>query len=171
MRLHLAQIHYSAAYYDSPVDYLEEPTDGQLLSPRLGEMRAFAEVSGLLLELKGLTTSHLSAKLTGIARWSADRNANILVFPEYAVPVQALPKLREIAANDGLTIVAGSHRVSAGDESRSLYESLGLTATVEIGTAISPILLPNGTVCITTKTTPSKWESGLKLPIRAQLAT
>jgi len=169
MRLHLAQIFFPPAYFDAPLDYLAEPTDGKLLVPELGHLRALSEVSGLLVELKGSTTSHLTAKVGAIALWSAGRHADVLVFPEYSVPLQALHKLREVAMQHTLTIIGGSHRVAAGDESRSIYEHLGIASMVTVGTAICPILFPDGSVKIVAKATRSKWEPSLQLGAPTQL--
>src|ERR1017187_5915514 len=76
MRLHLAQVFYNPAYFDAPLDYLAEPTDGKFLLPEMGHLRDWGEVNGLLVELKGSTTSHLVNKLHAIALWSAGRKAD-----------------------------------------------------------------------------------------------
>jgi tetratricopeptide (TPR) repeat protein/predicted amidohydrolase len=170
MRLHLAQVFYSPAYFDAPLDYLAEPTDGKLLLPEIGRLRDWAEVNGLLVELKGSTTAHLINKLHAIALWSAGRKADVLVFPEYSVPVQALQRLQDVAKQHKLTIIAGSHRVPAGDESRSIYQDLGIPSLACVGTAICPILLPSGAVTVVAKSSRSKWEPSLQVGVPAQVA-
>lgn len=163
MRLHVAQIHYNPAYYDAPIDYLEEPTAGSTVIPALGRLRQLNEVNGLLIELKGSTVSHLSDKLLAITMCAAAQMADLLVFPEYSVPLGAVQKLRELAVEHRLNIVAGSHRVAAGPESQATYAALGITSTAILGTAICPILLATGDVRFVLKASRSKWEPSLHL--------
>lgn len=162
MRLALAQILYNPAYYEPPIDFLSEPTDGTAIVPELGLLRQVDEVAGLLLELKGDIIAHTLTKIVSIVQWAAEQKVDLLAFPEYAIPAQLLPVLKDLALKNAITIVGGSHRVAAGNESRTTYQELSVDGDSRVGSAICPIFLPTGEVHIVSKAAKSKWEPSLR---------
>jgi hypothetical protein len=164
IRIHLAQIDYSQAYYQPSLDYLEEPHPPTEPAVALGNMRSIPMVAKFLSASKAEYLSHISSKLTEIAKWSAQRKADILAFPEYSVPPQVLIELRDIAQSNSMLIVAGTHRLSSGGNTMSIYNELGISRDeLHIGTACAPVIMPDGTVILAPKVRRSKWEADLIL--------
>jgi len=163
VRIHLCQILYNPAYFDGNSDLLEEPAPSIDVTRTMGQLRQVKSVEGLLAESRASYVKHITEKLCAIARWSQSRGAKILVFPEYSVPCEALPALRDIAREAGILIVAGTHRVRFTETSKGIYKSIGLDIeTLRNGSAIAPIIHPTtGTVEISAKRYRSKWEPNL----------
>src|SRR5262249_17682740 len=69
--------------------------------------------------------------------------ADLLVLPEYAVPLALLPAV-VMAAGPSMTVVAGTHTVTVDGWRRSgIYERLGLSRAGDkpvIGTAVAPVI-------------------------------
>jgi len=163
VRIHLCQILYNPAYFDGNSDLLEEPAPSIDVTRTMGQLRQVKSVGGLLIESRASYIKHIIGKLCAIARWSQSRGAKILVFPEYSVPCEALPHLRDIARETGILIVAGTHRVRFTETSKKIYKNIGLDIkTLRNGSAIAPIIHPTtGTVEISAKRYRSKWEPNL----------
>jgi tetratricopeptide (TPR) repeat protein len=165
IKIHLAQIFYNTAYYDSPIDFLEEPIAFNEKDSPLGKLRSLESVQQFLVESKSLYIEHIRSKLLEIAIWSGNKNCHLLVFPEYSVPPQLLLDLHEIAKNQSMIIVAGTHRVQAGHHAESIYRDLQIYEDSNfVGCACSPILCPDGSVYIAKKIKKSKWEPNLSTP-------
>lgn len=111
LRIHLAQIFYNLAYYDSPVDYLEEPCFLAETETPIGKLRSVNQIENFLSNSKRSYIEHLRNKLRDIVCWSGERKAHLLVFPEYSVPFQLLSDMQRLARQYSMTIVAGTHRV------------------------------------------------------------
>lgn len=166
IRIHLAQIFYKSSYYDSSVDYLEEPSFIMEMDTPVGRLRSIEQIQSFLLDSKGSYIEYLRTKLSDIARWSGNRGSHLLVFPEYSVPLQILPDLQEIAQKFSMIIVAGTHRVMTGNEAESIYKKLSIIFdSSSFGCAISPIILPDGSIHIAKKLRKSKWEPNLNVPL------
>ncbi len=164
LRIHLCQILYNPAYYDDGFDLLEEPDPTSESSQTLGRLREIDAIAGMLLESKASYVDHISKKILQIATWSINRKANVIVFPEYSVPVEVLPDLRDLAKKNSALIVAGTHRIRLTDSSRKIYQGLGLVIDDSgNGAAMAPILLPDGSVKLSFKRSRSKWEPSLNL--------
>lgn len=167
IRIHLSQIWFNPAYYDSEFDLLEEPAPNINIgtgSSLLGKLRTTESIKNLLAELRSSYISHITGKLRNIALWSGARKADIIVLPEYSVPIECLSDLREISKEKGLIIIAGTHRVRLVQNSRKIYGELGIDLSkITNGSAIAPVLLPNGNVLFAPKRAKSKWEPNLNV--------
>lgn len=162
-RIHIAQFDYRPAYYDSPVNFLEEPVPDA--SHALGALRKFPEVDDLLKHSLDSYLKLISRKINALSKFSAARNANILVLPEYSIPLQILPELAQISKENSLVIIAGTHRVAINDHARTIYSSLDLPVLDEhSGAAICPVFFPDQKPTIVIKSTRSKWEGALTIP-------
>ena len=62
LRVHLAQIFYNPAYYESPVDYLEEPCVPSEDETPLGRLRSVQSIRIFLANVKGFYLQHLQSK-------------------------------------------------------------------------------------------------------------
>jgi tetratricopeptide (TPR) repeat protein len=165
IKIHLAQIYYNTSYYDSPIDFLEEPSAFNEKDTPLGKLRSLDEIQEYLVKSKSIYIEHIRTKLLNIASWSGDKNCHLLAFPEYSVPPQVLLDLRELAVKYSMIIVAGTHRVQAGPHVESIYRDLKIYEDTNfVGCACSPIFCPDGTVYIAKKTKKSKWEPNLATP-------
>ncbi|GEM_PF-1491352 len=165
IRIHLAQILSNPAYFHGHIDYLKEPCGRADLSFPLGTLDSCDQMNAFLSDTKNRYLDHIHTKLAGIAAWSATRKPHLLVFPEYSVPHHALGMLREIAIEQEMIIVAGTHRVSLTGRAPKTYEELGITPTdAPQGSAFSPVMMPDGTVAVAGKQTRSLLEPDLVLP-------
>jgi hypothetical protein len=162
-RVHIAQIDYRPAYYDPPVDFLEEPIKDS--NHALGKLRRFPEIESHLRQSRDAYVKLICRKIDAISQFSASRRADILNFPEYSVPIEALPELRKRSKEASLVIVAGTHRVAISDRARDIYKSTELPILDEhVGAAICPIFLPSQPPLIVAKASRSKWEGSLLIP-------
>jgi len=170
VRIHLCQILYNPAYFDGNSDLLEEPAPSLDVTRAIGQLRQVKSVEGLLIESRASYVKHITEILCAIARWSQYRGAKILVFPEYSVPCEALPALRDIAREAGILIVAGTHRVRFTETSKAIYKSIGLDiGALRNGSAIAPIIHPTtGTVEISANRYRSKWEPNLDVSLETK---
>lgn len=165
MRIHLAQISYLPAYYDTGLDCCAEPCNLQEGESPLSTLHQIGAVQATMAELKGAYISHISKKLSAIATWSKGRDADLLVFPEYSVPAQSLPDLQAVARGTAMTIVAGTHRIALGQETGKIYGDLGLFRDVApVGCACAPVVSPDGSLAYALKLKKSKWEPNLSTP-------
>jgi hypothetical protein len=167
IRIHLSQIWFNPAYYDSEFDLLEEPSpniDVGAESSLLGKLRTIKPINNLLSELRSSYISHITGKLRNIVNWSGERQADIIVLPEYSVPIECLNELRGISKEKELIIIAGTHRVRLIQSSKKIYGELGIDLSKIInGSAIAPIILPDGNVLFAPKRAKSKWEPNLNV--------
>jgi len=164
LRIHLCQMFYNPAYYDDGCDLLEEPAPMTQTAATLGRLRDIEAISGMLVESRASYIDHIKNKILAIATWSLNRGANVILFPEYSVPVDVLPELCCLAKEHRALIVAGTHRVRLTESSRKIYQGVGLLIDdSENGRAVAPMLLPDGTVRLCSKKSKSKWESSLSI--------
>jgi tetratricopeptide (TPR) repeat protein len=162
LRVHLAQILYNPSYYEPPVDFLEEPSFLVDSKAALGRMRSYDSISSFLIDSKSEYLAYLKAKVTGIIKWSSQRKAHLIVFPEYSIPYQLLPHTQELAKHYGITIIAGTHRVRLSSDAQAIYRNLGIhLQEVPAGSACSPVICETGNVLVALKAKQSKWEPNL----------
>ena len=167
IRIHLGQIWFNPAYYDAEFDLLEEPAPSPNIDTGLilGKLRAIDTVKNLLEELRSSYISHITEKICDITRWSITRGANVLIFPEYSVPVESISSVREISTEKEILIIAGTHRVRFTQDTQKIYSELGLDLTkISNGSAVAPVIYPNGSIYLAPKRAKSKWEPNLNIP-------
>jgi hypothetical protein len=128
IRIHLCQMLFNPAYFDQGVDLLEEPAPSLDTKNTLGNLRQRPLVESLLIDLRASYLTHIEEKLASILKWCNSRNANIVVFPEYSVPAEALPSIRKIAMENHLLVVAGTHRAQHTEGKLDIYAQLGLSS-------------------------------------------
>jgi len=165
IKIHLAQIYYNTSYYAPPIDYLEEPIAFNGKDTPLGKLRSIDKIQEHLVETKSIYIEHIRAKLLDIAHWSGKKECHLLAFPEYSVPPQVLLDLQKLAVQYSMIIVAGTHRVQAGSNVKSIYSELNIYEDSDfVGCACSPIICPDGSVYLAKKIKKSKWEPNLATP-------
>ncbi len=164
LRLHLCQIWYNPAYYDDGFDLLEEPTINLETQNSLGNLRALEQVRSLLAEQRSQYIQYIKEKIRNIIRWCGTREAEIIVFPEYSVPLEILQEVRELAMGEGINIVAGTHRVRFTQSTQDIYTEIGIdTSNFPNGSALAVVICSSGEVLVSTKKSKSKWEPNLNV--------
>ena len=76
------------------------------------------EVPEVYQQVLDIVADAVAVRLTEVLRYATEHEADIVVFPEYAVPVACLPRLREHAASRA--IVAGLGLIRNEDEAEEL---------------------------------------------------
>jgi predicted amidohydrolase len=152
---------FNPAYFEQGVDLLEEPVPSLDTKNMLGNLRQRPAVESLLIDLRASYLAHIEDKLGSILKWCSARKAHIVVFPEYSVPAEALLLIRTVAMENHLLVAAGTHRVQHTEGKLDIYSQLGLSLKdIPNGSALAPIVHPNGTVTLSAKKARSKWELG-----------
>ncbi len=163
MRLHLCQFDYNPAYYESPSDFLEEPSFSADLSD-IGKLRHISAINKFLTDSKISYLKHIRTKIRDIIDWSGNRYADIVLLPEYSVPLQLLPDIQPLAKHYSMVIVAGTHRISHHQYAKDVYEQLGIPLQdLPNGASCAPVFLHDGSTKIAFKSKKSKWEPNLSI--------
>ena len=88
-RIHLVQIYYNPAYYEAPVNFLEEPSFvGEGHNP-IGPLRSIKTIEEYLVDSEISYNEYFKDKLHSILKWCGERRADIIVFPEYSIPAHS----------------------------------------------------------------------------------
>ena len=142
-RIHLVQMEYKPAYADA-VDSLSLPHFPLRNLPDLGISMGNENLQELLLDIKSEYLSHIDSKLKGVLKYLASRKSNIIVFPEYSVPVTLLEYLKDFSKKHNVIIIAGTHKVLLGEQSKKIYTALGILEKNLVNkAALCPIIMPD----------------------------
>lgn len=150
IRMALAQILYKPAIIDKQIDYLAEP--GVFLhgscTASLLEILPEEKCLGLQSlhnQIREEYITYISKKLENICRSTCRiYELDILVFPEYSIPYQCLPRIKELAEQLGITIIAGTHTVIPA--AQEYYIQAGFDSQLASnykGCSISPVFFPD----------------------------
>lgn len=147
----IAQIEHKLACIEKEIDFLAEPGFSlkephfasliHKISESQNEMDEFVNIQNTLRQEY---ITYICNKLEKICLASKNRNVDILVFPEYSIPYQCLPRLQELANEQNMTIIAGSHTVHSS--AKDYYQQAGLSPEIAdeySGFSICPILYHN----------------------------
>lgn len=166
MKVLLAQIDYKAAFVHNNVDHLAEPgkpTEKTTpFSKLLDDDQCSSEAEQILVFNRMRYIDYYKGKIESILEFIKGTDYDALVFPEYAIPLNFLPILKDFSEQEEILIIAGTHYVNAINDS-TLYTSVGITNWMKfIGQAICPIFTPDGKTYVQPKITRSKFEPNLK---------
>ncbi|MCL6597618.1 MAG: tetratricopeptide repeat protein [Alicyclobacillus macrosporangiidus] len=168
LRVALAQIAAHAAYFARSSSLLSEPTGDDI---GLDKLSSVAAIKGLRSSIFERYLRHAEQKITSIISCAVKHDAELLIFPEYSVPVELLAKVKSMAVESKVTVIAGSHMVTANFS--DIYKQIGLETLLDRDTddvavrpdairkAISPVFFPDGTTVYVGKSFESQWESNL----------
>lgn len=163
-RAHLVQLDYLPAYFVGSANLLEESSPSVSVQTALGNARSRPAVTDHLAHLSAEYIDHMTARIGALLAWTITRSPDLLVFPEYSIPAECLPLLRDHSKANDVTIVGGTHRVQFSPSRAKLYQDLGMSLTPDFnGTAICPIFQPNRTPQVITKRMNSADETELQL--------
>ncbi|MFC5301380.1 hypothetical protein [Azospira restricta] len=160
IRVALVQFNYLPAYFSPESDHLSIEGFTSHLNVDLSRCLNAASLRELRQHSRETSEGFLRQKLEHIVRAAHAARANLVVFPEYSIPISVLPICQSLSKELSCTIVAGSHRVPVEREKE--YASLGFAESPVPGTAVAPVFRPNGKPIFFYKKTPSKWEPDLE---------
>jgi len=111
-------------------------------------------------EVSGAYETFVCERVCNIIKSLDKLNVQLVVFPEYSIPVNCLSAIDKIANN--LVVIAASHTVTPA--SIKLVKKLGIDASEQddIAKSICPIRLNTGEWVRIDKLTKSKWEGTMK---------
>lgn len=169
IRAAAVQLDYQPAYLGRSFSYLREPAVFQETENGLGSLVGFQEISVERARIRRIWIDHMRAKLEAILYFCAVREADLVVFPEYSIPLELLPVCLDSSNKRNMVIVAGSHTVAADEESKGLYEKIGLAhlnlrpadPDSDIRKSICPVFIPNAAPAVIQKSSRSVWETDM----------
>ncbi len=109
----MAQISANPAYADQLVNYVQEPLfpdDDEKIG--LFVVGGLEEISALRQVISNQYIAHLQQKIESIVRFSNMKGVEILLFPEYSIPAEALKRCRDLSNECNMIIIAGSHVIT-----------------------------------------------------------
>ncbi|MGK3962942.1 pentapeptide repeat-containing protein [Sorangium sp. So ce118] len=168
LRLAAAQLDYHAAFEAGGLQATREPTgalEGRVLSGvRVGDDRLDRTLRSLRERIERAYLDAFQPRLEAVIRFCRELDVDLLVLPEYAVPLALLPAVA-LAAGPRLTVVAGTHTVTFEGWRRSgVYERLGLTDSHRkpvIGSAVAPVIQGGRALALQPKLSASRAEPDL----------
>jgi hypothetical protein len=168
LRLGAAQLHYHPAFEGGGHQALREPT-GAWEGAGLSGLRSGTEEGDALLRqlrerIERVYVEAYRPRLEAVIRFAAGLDLDLLVLPEYAVPLALLPMVAE-AAGAKLTVVAGTHTVTReGVKSAGVYERLGAgVALGDVGRSIAPVVRGGKVIAAQAKLARSKLEPDMEI--------
>lgn len=128
-RIAVCQIETHPAFAAGDTRYLAEPFLSARDFPKLSELARYSvDLSGVQDECESRYLTWQNDRLNGILQWVSSLNPcpDILVFPEFSVPLASLSHLRGFAATHRSTVFAGTHLFDFRKKSLKTYKSLRL---------------------------------------------
>lgn len=168
-RLGVAQVSCNPAYADELVACLQEPAFlAENEKVGLFTIAGLEEVSRLRQSISEQYVAHLNQKIESIVRFAATEGVELLVFPEYSIPAEALPLCHTLSEELGIAVIAGSHVVTVSLSAQHAYRSLELTfeegakpVEEHIRQAACIVFVPKQKPVAFVKYVRSKWETCL----------
>lgn len=160
-RLAVAQITFNPAVDTAGMSDVHEPVPGDQFHG-LYKVADIPEIAAVRSSIAQRYLRHISEKIRSLAEFASAQDVELLVFPEYSIPADALDLCSDLASRLHLTIVAGSHTVTqtAIERYRRLRIETGSGGRV-LGRAACPVFMGDGKSVLFEKTTRSKWESDM----------
>ncbi len=157
LRIAAVQVRFLPAYTDGGIDYLAAPLT---TAPRLADPASAAHLRRWRESLRTSYCEHHTRKLERIVDHCASIGCNLVVFPEYGVPLECLNRLRQLSFERGIAILAGSFRV---DRYHPLLPNVLPELELERmhGRAVAT-LLDRGRASFTTKLNPSQYDPAIR---------
>ena len=147
IRVATVQLDAHVAFEEPGVQYLGEPLREPLLA---GLLKRVDPDSPLLAALERVQ-QHVTAayihgfwpRVAAVLEFCRRHSVDLIVFPEYTIPGELLPRLRALASEIGCTVVAGTHLVTTGLLGDPEYLRC-FTAPPPVNHAIAPVVSPTG---------------------------
>lgn len=143
-------------------DFLSEPLERCVLGALRERLPPDSQLLEPLTRLQhGATRAYCDAllpKLAAIVEFCGAREVDLVVFSEYVVPGQLLPKLVDLAKTSGCTLVPGTHLVTT-QLLRDLAYRACFAEVPPANRAIAPFVKPDSPVEYQDKLWRSQWET------------
>lgn len=163
LKVAIAQILYKPCYVSGTTDYLIEPFGDN--STSISNL-SFPKDKKFCQRYREKYISWLRAKIINIVKYCSEGHVDILVFPEYSIPVELLAEIENELKQSELIVVAGTHLVTS--KNIQLPHNYPKQKDI-INHAICPVIASNGMLGYTAKTVQSQWEVGLKTELSADV--
>ena len=111
VRIALVQFSYLPSYFEQERDYLSVEGYTSPLNVSLANCFPAEHLRILRKESRATYETTMREKISRIVRTAHSSRANLIVFPEYSIPLSALSICRTLAKELDCTIVAGSRPV------------------------------------------------------------
>jgi hypothetical protein len=111
-RIAVAQISFNPAYVDTAgMSDVHEPVPGDQFHG-LYRVADIPEIATVRSSIAQRYLRHISEKIRSLAEFASTRDVELLVFPKYSIPADALDLCGDLVSRLHLVIVAGSHTVT-----------------------------------------------------------
>ncbi|MDI6786222.1 MAG: tetratricopeptide repeat protein, partial [bacterium] len=159
VRVAIVQLDYNLTCFHKEKDYLCEPASFEkeavgLADLKLSDPENQNEINNLKEKIKEGYLVMIEKKLKHILSFCKEKNVQVVVFPEYSIPVYCLPLMKEYAQSSKMTIIAASQSLRKKDLSHLL--SYGIDT--QEGRSGTTIFLPDGKVEWIEKLSPASFE-------------
>jgi tetratricopeptide (TPR) repeat protein len=171
IRVGVVQVFSLPAYAGPGTNGLSEPAppvaedhQGRFI---LAGLRAMQGVQALRKACQLAHVNDLREKLGAGFRAARSLSCDLLVLPEYSVPIELLPMVAQAARGANCCIVAGTHTVRVTPETTPLYLQVGLEELTKDpagnnGCAVAPVFVGGERTLAVFKSYQSKWEPDLQ---------
>ncbi len=164
LRVATVQLDAHVAFEQPNVQHLSEPLGKPLLGRMIARLNAdtpiLAELERLQRHIAAAYIRGFTPRLAAVLHFCKRHAVDLVVFPEYTIPGQMLPMLRELAVETRCTIVAGTHLVTTDLLADPAYIACFI-APPPVDHAIAPVIAPGAPVKYQTKLWRTQWESQL----------
>jgi len=169
LRVAIIQLDFHPSYSDITIGNLDgEPfiysgSDDTTLFTLINKSK-IQEIRNIIRET---LLEDLKVKINVCLNFLKEKKVDLVVFPEYSLPIELLPICREKAISNQMLIIAGSHTCKADSTSISIYKQLGFEKELsidfekrasDIRASICPIFIPDGSQFLIRKKAKSPWE-------------
>ena len=131
LRIAIFQIRCHPALYAGHINYPEEPfvpAPGETSLSQLGAKGVLVDPlhEYCLQEYSRWERARISSVLDCVSGFG--RRPDIVVFPEYSIPIGTLPDLSQWSGETGATVLAGTHTPLVSVEAKSAYAQIGISS-------------------------------------------
>lgn len=129
IRVALCQLRSHPALEIAGAAILQEPfVPSSPDAPSLARLAARGlDVHPLQVHCQQVYSEWQRARIAAVLEWIQQYEPHLVLFPEGAVPVDALKQISEWSAKTGTTVLAGSHTPLRSNAALGVYEALGVT--------------------------------------------
>lgn len=104
LRVAAIQILCHAAYIDSTTNLINEPTGTNI---GLFKLSTIQTIKSLRRKTYEQYLENLKMKIDKIFEFASQKEVDLIIFPEYSIPPEFLPLIKQKAIDQGLIVVAG----------------------------------------------------------------
>ena len=133
LNIALAQLSFQPSYVGINGSYIDEPILFEATEKSILSLPNNTESKFLKKSIRNYNLSNLKVKLESVLDFCAQRNVNLVVFPEYAIPVALLPTCYSYSVEKEMIIIAGSHSVINNSQSFQYYQDAKLIIDNKLG--------------------------------------